>query len=161
MNTVGVKVGWSGSHIKDLCHILLGTYNIQHTATLKGLPLLVTRAHCRSLWRWCQYLRVKAACVLSLLAMIQALVNTEKKPQVNGYASPSHLSSNISNHAAKQSKLECFFQKMPFPLWFILFLLIYPCSYTLLSFSCGGLFEDGWQDAISEGEAGGEGEKPW
>lgn len=38
--------------------------------------------------------------------MIQALVNTEKKPQVNGYASPSHLSSNISNHAAKQSKLE-------------------------------------------------------
>lgn len=44
--------------------------------------------------------------------MIQALVNTEKKPQVNGYASPSHLSSNISNHAAKQSKLECFFYKI-------------------------------------------------
>ncbi|XP_011609894.2 MAP7 domain-containing protein 2a isoform X2 [Takifugu rubripes] len=30
------------------------------------------------------------------------LMNTEKKPQVNGYASPSHLSSNISNQAAKQ-----------------------------------------------------------
>lgn len=43
--------------------------------------------------------------------MIQALVNTEKKPQVNGYASPSHLSSNTSNHAAKQSKLEYFFPK--------------------------------------------------
>lgn len=60
--------------------------------------------------------------------MIKALMNTEKKPHVNGYASPSHLSSNISNQAAKQSKCASFAKKMSyFPLRSILFLLIYPC----------------------------------
>lgn len=59
--------------------------------------------------------------------MIKALMNTEKKPQVNGYASPSHLSSNISNQAAKQSKRVSFQKMSYFPLWSILFLLIYPC----------------------------------
>ncbi|KAF3840888.1 hypothetical protein F7725_006750, partial [Dissostichus mawsoni] len=46
--------------------------------------------------------------------------STEKKPQINGQASPSHLTAN--NHA--------------------------------------GLYEDGRQDAISQRETGGEGEKP-
>lgn len=65
-------------------------------------------------------------CSVAPLSMNQALANTEKKPQVNGYASPSHLSSNIGNHAAKQSK-HIPFPKMPPPPRFILFLLIYPC----------------------------------
>lgn len=66
------------------------------------LPLLVLEQHCRSVLRcWCHSSLDKAECALSP-SVITAPSSTEKKPQINGHASPSHLTAN--NHAGKQSK---------------------------------------------------------
>lgn len=70
-------------------------------------PLLVWKQHCRSvLWCWCHTSSDKTACAFSPSVMvIAAPSNSDKKPHINGHASPSHLPSNISNnHAGKQSK---------------------------------------------------------
>lgn len=55
------------------------------------------------------YLFTKLTLSQSLAVMvIPAPSNTEKKPLINGHASPSHLGTTINNnHAGKQSKSHC------------------------------------------------------
>lgn len=93
----------------------------------------------------------------SILAIIAA-TNTDKKPLLNGIASPSHLVATINtNPGSKPSK--CHSYSVMF--FFCLQLTCINSPLIFLPFSCGGIFEDGWQDAFSQRETGGEGQKPW
>lgn len=75
----------------------------------KGFPLLVTKQHCRSApWLWFHPFKTKLCLCFFFQNIIPAPSNTEKKPHINGHASPSHLAANLSNnHAGKQSKSQC------------------------------------------------------
>lgn len=54
---------------------------------------------------WTPLVSDTADALSSSLMLIPAPSNAERKPQMNGHASPSHLAANFSNnHAGKQSK---------------------------------------------------------
>lgn len=80
-----------------------------HTELQGDLPLLVTKQHCRSaLWRWCHPSKLCVCALSPSVMMTPAPSNTEKRPHINGHASPSHLAANVgNNHAGKQSKSQC------------------------------------------------------
>lgn len=75
----------------------------------KGAPSAGHKAALQVCPRISDFILLRQNCVCAFFKnIIPAPSNTEKKPHINGHASPSHLATNLSNNlAGKQSKSQC------------------------------------------------------